>query len=51
MGCDDEGGHMTATATVGDSAPNLTLPSLEGTEVNLADFQGKRLLLFFWGSW
>ncbi len=42
---------MTATLTAADSAPNLTLPSLEGEEVNLAGFQGKRLLLFFWGSW
>lgn len=42
---------MATISTVGESAPNLTLPSLEGKEVNLADFQGKRLLLFFWGSW
>lgn len=42
---------MTATLTAGEWAPNLALTSLEGKEVNLAEFQGKRLLLFFWGSW
>jgi peroxiredoxin len=45
---------MTATAPiarVGDRLPNLTLPLLGGENLALGDLRGKRLLLFFWGSW
>ncbi len=43
---------MTSTSlSAGSPAPDITLPSLNGEEVNLADFRGKRLLQFFWGSW
>jgi peroxiredoxin len=31
--------------------PNVTLPDLDGRPVRLADFHGKRVLLFFWASW
>ena len=42
---------MTTTLTAGNPAPHITLPSLDGDTVSLADLRGKRLLLFFWGSW
>ena len=36
---------------VGRIAPNFTLQDLSGNEVNLADFQGKVVLLDFWATW
>lgn len=46
---------MTTTtmgvARVGDSLPDITLPRLGGADLRLQDLRGKRLLLFFWGSW
>ena len=36
---------------VGDQAPDFTLPSLEGADVSLSDYRGKRLVLFIWASW
>ncbi len=42
---------MATTLTAGHPAPDLTLPTLDGADVHLADLRGKRLLLFFWGSW
>ena len=38
-------------ASVGTPVPDLTLPRLDGGELHLGDLRGKRLLLFFWGSW
>ncbi len=38
-------------AGVGSPLPALTLPTLNGGEIALRDLHGKRLLLFFWGSW
>lgn len=31
--------------------PDITLPLIEGGELTFGDVRGKRLLLFFWGSW
>ena len=39
------------TVHVGDEAPNFTLPSLNGEEVRLSDYRGKKLVLFMWASW
>jgi peroxiredoxin Q/BCP len=36
---------------VGDTAPNFTLPSLDGEPVSLSDYRGKRVALFMWASW
>lgn len=33
---------------VGDTAPDFTLPSDSGTEVSLADYRGRKLVLFFY---
>ena len=35
---------------VGNSAPDFTLQSSEGTEVKLSDFSGNVLLMFFFGN-
>lgn len=41
----------SAIITIGDIAPDFTLPSLDGRNVSLSDFAGKRLILFMWASW
>ena len=33
------------------SAPDFTLPNLEGKKIALKDFRGKLLMLNFWASW
>lgn len=38
-------------AGVGAPLPALTLPALGGGDIAFGDLRGKRLLLFFWGSW
>lgn len=45
---------MTSTAEiarVGEAFPEVTLPRLDGGSLSIPDQRGKRLLLFFWGSW
>jgi len=32
----------------GDTAPNFSLPDQDGEQVNLADFQGQRVLVYFY---
>lgn len=36
---------------VGDLAPNFTLKTLDGQELSLQNFFGKKILLNFWASW
>ncbi len=36
---------------IGDHLPHLTLPTVNGGEVRLKDYHGKRLALFCWASW
>ena len=36
---------------VGDHLPHISLPTLEGGQVHLKDFHGKKLVLFCWASW
>jgi len=38
-------------ARVGDTFPEIKLPRLNGGTIDFSDPRGKRLLLFFWGSW
>jgi peroxiredoxin len=35
-------------ARVGQKAPNLKLPDLDGNEIDLADFRGDKTMLLFW---
>jgi peroxiredoxin len=42
---------MATMMTTGKPLPEMTLPSLDGRAYDLAGLRGKRLLLFFWGSW
>lgn len=35
----------------GNAAPNFTLTTLEGEEVTLADYKGKKVVLNFWATW
>ena len=37
--------------SVGDEAPDFTLRSMDGDDVRLSDFRGKKLILFMWASW
>lgn len=41
---------LAATIAEG-TAPAFTLPDLDGNPVSLADFAGKKKLLFAWSSW
>jgi len=37
-----------ASLKVGDKAPTFTLPAADGTQVSLADFRGKKVILYFY---
>lgn len=36
---------------IGEIAPDFTLTNLEGQEISLSDFRGKKVVLNFWASW
>ncbi|MEH6944536.1 peroxiredoxin family protein [Bacillus sp. JJ722] len=36
---------------VGGKAPNFTLQNLEGENVSLSDYKGKKVILNFWATW
>jgi cytochrome c biogenesis protein CcmG, thiol:disulfide interchange protein DsbE len=38
-------------ATAGDPAPDFSLPSMNGGEVGLSEFEGRPLFINFWASW
>lgn len=42
---------VTAKLRVGDTAPNISLPSPEGTTLELESLKGKYVLVDFWASW
>ena len=45
---------MTATRhvpTVGELAPDVALPSIDGRTIRFSEFRGKRLMVFMWASW
>ena len=35
----------------GDLAPDITMTNLDGEEVKLSDFRGKKVVLNFWATW
>ena len=36
---------------VGCLAPDFTLRAMDGCEVSLGDYQGKKVVVFMWASW
>lgn len=42
---------ITRVVKLGDKAPQFTLPSLDGSDISLSDYEGKKLILFMWASW
>lgn len=45
------GGDGGSTLKNGDTAPVLTLTTLDGQTINLANLRGKTILLDFWATW
>jgi peroxiredoxin len=39
------------TIGVGDHLPHLVLPTVDGSEVHLKEYHGRKLVLFCWASW
>ena len=50
VGCSRSEGPATAVQ-VGSPAPQLTLPALDGSEIDLRSFVGHRVILSFWATW
>jgi|TARA_Y100001949_G_C15770704_1_gene236293 peroxiredoxin len=44
-------GKQIGYVKVGDIAPNFCLPSVNGEDVQLSDYSGNKIALFFWASW
>jgi thiol-disulfide isomerase/thioredoxin len=36
---------------IGFTAPDFTLPTVDGREINLSDYRGRPVILNFWASW
>lgn len=45
------GSMQEHVVSVGDSAPNFTIKTLDGTEISPHNFNGKLMVLNFWASW
>jgi peroxiredoxin len=45
------GSQIVHAAEAGKPAPPFTLVNLDGKEVKLADYQGKKVMLNFWATW
>ncbi len=48
---EEEAARKAEVASGTITAPNFTLPDLNGKKVSLSDFRGKWVVLDFWGSW
>ena len=42
---------MTSVVTIGAPLAEVALPRLGGGELAFRDLRGRKLLLYFWGSW
>jgi peroxiredoxin len=42
---------VNAQLTIGQAAPEISLPDAKGNTVNLSSFKGKVVLIDFWASW
>ena len=43
--------EMNATMWVGKTAPEISLPDVNGKEIKLSSYRGKYVLVDFWASW
>lgn len=57
FGCNQKQGANESTASAGKQAqekqpaPDITIPSLDGTKLTLSSLKGKVVLLNFWATW
>ena len=42
---------VEAGVRLGDRSPDWALPRLDGGDLELRSLRGRKVLLFFWGSW
>jgi peroxiredoxin len=42
---------MQSHGRLGQVLPDLALPRLDGELLDLRELRGRRVALFFWGSW
>ncbi len=42
---------VEAGVRLGDPSPDWVLPRLDGGDLELRSLRGRKVLLFFWGSW
>lgn len=50
-GCRRDSALHETGASVGELAPDLSLPDMSGRQVSLSQFRGQKVLLAFWASW
>ncbi len=43
--------QITSIPGVGDGFPDVSLPLLDGGELNFSGLKGKKVLIYMWGSW
>jgi len=46
-----DGRFIATHGRVGEPLPELVLPRLDGETLDLRELRGRRVALFFWGSW
>jgi peroxiredoxin len=42
---------VTRFVGVGDQVPEMSFPDLDGRQIALSSFAGKKLIIFMWASW
>lgn len=47
----DQSEELARGTEIGMKAPKISLKNINNREINLKDFQGKKVLLNFWASW